>query len=160
MQHKLQWFFLTVFICSVGSTGNLQAETQGQSSDSHRLTVASKKFLEHAHDFRVFMESTMDNQLEFDTSDQFRVAASDAVGALGRSSDVLFLYGYIPDPPTHVTEFVTENLELNVAEIQNAVVSVNSMLPFTDLPGISQSAITLRDDLRDAAKLLKSIKVE
>jgi len=160
MRHKLQLFFLSVVVCMVGGVNNLQTETQGQSSDSLRLTLASKKFLEHAHDFRVFMESTKDNQLEFDSSDQFRVAAVDGFGALGRSADILYLYGYIPDPPTHVTEFVIKKLEANVTEIESAVDRVNGMLPFTNLPGTSQSAIKLRADLRDAAKLLKSIKVE
>jgi len=87
-------------------------------------------------------------------------AASNSQHAISAAADLLGVFEYVSSPSDDLKRYVNLKLDLHVAGVRSQVKGIEQFLSLSADAKVTKSAISLRDGLREAVRLLEAAKVE
>jgi hypothetical protein len=143
------------FIAVLVAKQNTQPE-----SNFKYLTKQLENFLNYAADFNSFAGSHTTDALEFEVPDHLSALANLNAERLRATLMVVGFYENTAcEKDRLLAKSVLKNqLDYHLKQLKGDIEAVNSQVAYTKLPAISQTAIHMKDNLRDLSAKLDSIQ--
>ena len=133
-----------------------------ETRSSTRLHVKSTELLQYARDLLTLAKATTTEPLEWEIASRLRDSASSCFEYLEAASDLLFMYETMSNQAERsaVKPTINTRLDYSVEMIETDIEGVNLRLGRTIRPGVAETGTRLREAMREAVALLRSVKLK